>query len=396
MDTMSTSTTIGSIRDDFPMLANWRHFNCGGMAPLSKSVGAELLRVPQEVIADGPGRLLAHDDDFLQIEAARARLARFVGADLDEIAFTTQFSTAASIVIEGLDWKEGDEILVTNQEHPALLIPLANMARRRGLVIKRMTVSHSADEMLASFRELLSSRTRLVAVSHVTTDSGDRLPAEEITKLAHDQGALVLFDGAHSLGQFPIDLHALGCDFYAMVGYKWVLGPYPSAALYIRRDRLDEVDVTWCGSGMTTGGSVTMGVEDLHWVPGARRFELGGRTFSYDTAMATGIAYVENLGLDAVQAHARALTAQFHDGLARIPGSKIESPTDLNDTNAIATASFASVGGAALSAALRDRFRIIQRPALRATSVRFSLAPFIEPADVDFLLESIATVVAGE
>ena len=94
--------TIGRIRDDFPMLAYSTHFNCGGMAPLSQSVGAELLRVPTAVIEQGPARLLAHDDDFLGIEKARAKLAHFIGADADEIAFTTQFSTAANIVIEGL------------------------------------------------------------------------------------------------------------------------------------------------------------------------------------------------------------------------------------------------------------------------------------------------------
>lgn len=385
--------TISSIRGDFPMLAHWRHFNCGGMAPLAKSVGAELLRVPQEVINDGPGRLLAHDEDFLGIETARATLARLINATPDEIAFTTQFSTAANIVIEGLDWREGDEILVTDQEHPALLIPLANMARRRGLVIKRMTVSHDADAMLASFQSLLSPRTKLVAVSHVTTDSGDTLPAAEITRLAHANGSLVLFDGAHSVGQFPVDVRALDCDFYAIVGYKWLFGPYPSAALYIRRDLLDRIDVTWTGSNATKGGSVTMGVEDLVWIDGAKRFEYGGRTYSYDTAMAAGIAYIENLGLDAIGEHARQLTARFHAGLREIPGATIESPTDLTQTTAITTASFASIGGAPLSAALRDRYRVIQRPALRATSVRFSLAAFIENDDIDYLLDAIGAIV---
>lgn len=114
---------IGSIRDDFPMLAHWTHFNCGGMAPLSRSVGAELLRIPQAVIEEGPIRLLARDEAFLGIEKARARLAAFIGAEPDEIAFTTQFSTAVNIVVEGLAWRPGDEVIVTDQEHPALLTP---------------------------------------------------------------------------------------------------------------------------------------------------------------------------------------------------------------------------------------------------------------------------------
>ncbi|MEZ4676685.1 MAG: aminotransferase class V-fold PLP-dependent enzyme [Caldilineaceae bacterium] len=385
---------IGSIRHDFPMLAHYTHFNCGGMAPLAKSVGAELLRVPTAVIAEGPGRLLARDDDFIGIEKARAKLAGFVGAEADEIAFTTQFSTAVNIVVEGLAWQPGDEVIVTDQEHPALLIPLMNVVRRHDLKVSRIPVSHSADEMLSHFQKVLTDRTKLVAVSHVTTDSGDCLPVAEMTRLAHAKGSYVFFDGAHSVGQFPVDLHALGCDFYGMVGYKWLLGPYPSAALYIRRDRLDEVEVTWCGSNVTQTGSVTMGVEDLQWIPGARRFEYGGRTHAYDTAMVAGLSYVDALGIDAVVAHARHLTAYFHEELQRVPGAQIRSPLELDKSNGIATISLDNMDGVALSAALRERWQMIQRPALWGTSVRISLAAFIEEEDVDRLVAGLVTLAA--
>lgn len=377
------------------MLTQWHHFNCGGMAPLSTSVGAELLRVPTAVANEGPLRLLAHDEDFLGIETARATLARFVGADPDEIAFTTQFSTAVNIVVEGLSWEEGDELIVTDQEHPALLIPLMNMARRRGLVVKRIPITDSAEEKLTSYRGLLSDRTRLVAVSHVTTDSGTVLPAEEMVKDAHERGSFILFDGAHSVGQLPLDLHALDCDFYAMVGYKWLLGPYPSAALYIKRSLLETIEPSWTGSGATKGGSVTMGVEDLVWIDGAKRFEYGGRTFSYDTAMATGVSYVDRIGIDAIRDHQQRLTAYFHEGLARIPGAKVHSPKDPQDGTGINTVSIETMDGVAFSAALRERFKVITRPALRGTTVRVSLAVYTEEDDVDRLLGAIETLAAG-
>ncbi len=384
--------TIGSIRGDFPMLAHYTHFNCGGMAPLSTSVGAELLRVPTAVIAEGPARLLARDDEFIGIEKARSKLAAFIGADPDELAFTTQFSTAANIIVEGLAWQADDEIIVTDQEHPALLIPLMNAVRRHDLKVSRIPVSHNADEMLTSFQAVLTDRTKLVAVSHVTTDSGTRLPVAEMTRLAHERGSYVLYDGAHSVGQFPVDLHALNCDFYALVGYKWLLGPYPSAALYIRRDLLDQIEVTWCGSNMTQTGSVTMGVDELNWIPGTRRFEYGGRTHSYDTAMVAGLSYVDALGVEAVEAHSQQLTAYFHEQLKRVPGVHIHSPLNLRDATGIATISLDRMDGVALSAALRDRWRMIQRPALWGKSVRISLAAFIEESDVDLLVDSLVTL----
>ncbi len=388
--------TIGRIRDDFPMLARCTHLNCGGIAPLSTSVGAELLRVPRAVIADGPARLLAHDEEFLGIEAARATLATFIGAEPDEIAFTTQFSTAVNIVVSGLSWHPGDEVIVTDQEHPALLIPLLNTVRRHGLVVHRIPVSHNPDEMLTSFRAVLSDRTKLLAVSHVTTDNGTCLPAAEMARLTRQQGGYVFFDGAHAAGQFPVDVHALGAHFYGLVGYKWLMGPYPSAALYIDRNVLNDLEVTWTGSGATRGGSVTMGVEDLHWVSGARRFEYGGRTYSYDTAMVAGVSYVDRLGIAAIEAHARHLTAYLHAGLERVPGASLHSPNDPRKATGIATLSLENMDGIALSAALRDRWNMVQRPALGGSSVRISLAAFVEETDIDHLLDALATLAAGQ
>ena len=156
-----------------------------------------------------------------------------------------------------------------------MLIPLMNAVKRHRLIVHRIPWSHDTGQMLADFLQLLSPKTRLVAMSHVTTDSGAILPVEEMTKHAHEQGALVLFDGAHSLGQMPVDVHTLGCDFYAIVGYKWLMGPYPTAMLYVRRDRLDDIAITWTGSHATTGATVTLGPDELEWQPGIARFEYG-------------------------------------------------------------------------------------------------------------------------
>lgn len=267
-----------------------------------------------------------------------------------------------------------------------------NVVRRHGLKVSRMPVSDNADEVLTCLRALLTARTRLVAVSHVTTDSGTRLPVAEIARLAHERDAYAFFDGAHSVGQFPVDVRAIGCDFYAMTGYKWLMGPYPSAALFVRGDRLGEIAVTWTGSNVTRTSSVTMGIDDLDWIPGAKRFEYGGRPYAYDTAMVTGLAYVDRLGIEAIEQHARDLTARLHDGLARVPGARIRSPRDPSEATGIAAVSLDGVDGVVLSAMLRDRWNMIQRPALGGSSVRISLAAFVEEDDVARLVECFATI----
>jgi selenocysteine lyase/cysteine desulfurase len=385
--------SVGEARADFPALAHWVHLNSGGMAPMPRLVAAELLRIPQQVAEYGPSLLLAHDESFVRAEAAHATLARFLGAEADEIAFTTQFSTGVSIVVEGLSWRAGDEIVVSDQEHPALLTPILNVARRRGVVVRRFTVADEPAAMLGALAEALTERTRLLAISHVTTETGTRLPVAEMTRLAHERGALALIDGAHTVGQIPLDLRALGCDFYALVGYKWLYGPYPSAALYIRREALDRVEVTWTGSRVTTTAAIDM--DRLDFVPGAARFEYGGRVFAHDSALAAAVDYVQGLGLEAIGAHQRRLAGHLHRSLARLPGARIWSPPDPADGTGIVTFSVEGVDGPTLSNALRDRWRIVTRPALKGSAVRVSIAAFTDEADLDLLAEGAATVAAG-
>lgn len=386
--------SLGNARREIPALAQITHLNTGGMAPLPRVVADELMRLPQHVTIHGPGLLLAHAEELTAADRTHQQLADFLGVDADEIACTTQFSSAVNIVVEGLSWREGDEVVVTDQEHPALMAPLLNLARRRGIVIRRAPVSQDPAAFLEGFAACLTERTRLIAASHVTTEDGTILPVAEMTRLAHERGALVLFDGAQSLGQFPVDLRALGCDFYTFVGYKWLLGPYPSAGVYIRRDRLDEVDVTWTGSRATSTGKIDM--DTLDFIPGARRFEYGGRVFAYDAAMGTAATYVAGLGLADIADHARELAGYLHRAFARIPGVAIQSLADPADGTGIVTFSLAGVPGTAIAPALHERWGILTRPALGGGSVRASVAAFTDTADLDLLAEAVATIAAGK
>lgn len=384
--------TLGTARDEVPALAHVTHLNTAGMAPLPTGVGDELVRLSRHVAEQGPTLLLAHAEELTRADWAHQQLADLLNVDPDEIAFTIQFSTAVNIVVEGLRWQPGDEVIITDQEHPSLVAPLLNAARRHGIVVKRVPVSPDDGRFLADLEALFTDRTRLVAASHVTTEDGTVLPAEAMVRLAHARGALILFDGAQSLGQFPVDLRALNPDFYAFVGYKWLLGPYPSAGLFIRRDRLDDLDVAWTGSRATTGGGIDMA--ELDFIPGARRFEYGGRVFAHDSAMAEGAAFVARLDPEAILAHAQRLSGYLHRAFDRIPGVTVHSPRDLNRATGIVTFSLANRPGTEVAPLLRERWNILTRPALNGTSVRASIACYTVEADLDLLAEAVRTLSA--
>ncbi len=190
----------------------------------------------------------------------RAAYARALGCEPSEVALTGSTTDGVNTVISGLDWRYGDEVITTSEEHPGLLAPLGRARARHGIEIK-----------VVPFAELpshVSRKTRLIACSHVSWVSGRVMDTNALVQT----GVPVLLDAAQALGAVPVDVHALGCDFYAASGQKWLCGPEGSGCLYVKRERLDELLVPWPGFG-----SLADPHRPLEFVPAetTARFDLG-------------------------------------------------------------------------------------------------------------------------
>jgi selenocysteine lyase/cysteine desulfurase len=205
----------------------------------------------------------------------RARIGRFVGADADEIALKISLSDGYGSVLWGLDWRPGERVIVTDEEHPSPRLAVELAARQFALEVVTLPI-RPLDRFTEALRAELGRGARLVALSHVTTDSGTVLPAREIVRLARDAGALSLFDGAQALGQGPVDLHDLGCDFYAAMGYKWLLGPSGTGLLYARRASQGQLRSV-IGSGSVRWLDLPRGRYEED--EGAARFEFAARAW---------------------------------------------------------------------------------------------------------------------
>ena len=141
----------------------------------------------------------------------------------------------------GMTWSPGDEIITTFEEHPGLLLLLALLARRFGVVTRYADIGDGASGVVEALADRISSRTRVIAISHVLWSTGAVLPLREISELARQHELMVVVDGAQSAGQVPVDLHAMGIDAYAMAGQKWLCGPEATGLLYVRRDRFADI-----------------------------------------------------------------------------------------------------------------------------------------------------------
>lgn len=378
------------IRADIPGLAETVYLNTGGTGPSPQCVTDAVVDAYRYIQARGPDARPVKGWLSDQMEVTRDRLASFLGVSSDEIALLRSVSEGMNVVASGLAWQEGDEILLTDQEHPTGLLPWFNLRDRAGVTLKMVPLTDDRQELLKRIEEAITPRTHLLSMSHVTAENGLRLPAKEITDLAHSRDVQVLFDGAQSAGQFPIDLRQIGCDYYAMTGHKWLLGGLGVGALYIRSDRIDDLAVSWSGAGAVEELDRVTG--EFRWQPGARRFEFGGRSRPLYFGLDSAVDYLQRIGPDQIEARAGELADGLKQELASIPNVTVLSPAEPSMSSGIVCFEISGVGGNEVVDALWERWQIVSRAAFQGRAIRLSVAFFTSPDELQTVIEAVRQV----
>src|SRR3954453_19330703 len=252
-------------------------------------------------------------------EAAREKTRAFLNApDGREIVFVRGVTEAINLVAQS--WvpahlQAGDEIVISDLEHHSNIVPWQMLRDRLGLKLLVAPTDETGEFDLARFEALWSPRTRLVAVTHVSNVTGALLPVERMAKLAHAVGAKVLIDGCQAVPRMPVDVRALGCDFYVFSGHK-AYGPTGTGVLWARWDVLDAMP-PW-----QTGGGTILNVEIDHtdFQDPPHRFEAGTPDIAGAVGLGLACDFIEGIGRDAIREHEEALTGYAVDRISRLPG----------------------------------------------------------------------------
>ncbi len=381
---------LDQIREGIPGLDASVYFNTGGTGPSPARVAETVADVYRLMEEQGPEAPPVKQEVAARSEAARMAVAALLGVDTDEIALLRSVSEGMNVVALGLDWQAGDEIILTDQEHPTGLLPWFNLRRRVAIELKFVPLTNDRDELLSRFEAAITPRTKLFSLSHVTAENGLRLPAKELTELAHSHGARMLFDGAQSVGQFPIDLREIGADYYALTGHKWLCGGMGVGAFYVRDELIEDLEVSWTGSGAVAEMDRVTG--DFTWQPGARRYEFGNRTWPNYIGLGAAVDYIQELGTDQIESGAGELADSLKRDLDAIPGVRVISPMDPSLSTGIVSFEVEGMTGPEVAAALWERWRIICRAAMQGTATRLSIAFFTSPAETEAARDAVATL----
>jgi cysteine desulfurase/selenocysteine lyase len=258
-------------------------------------------------------------------EGARATVADHIGAaDRREVIFVRNVTEAINLVAYAwgaANVRSGDRIVLTEMEHHSNIVPWQMLAERAGAEIDWVPVTDDGLLDMDAYAQLLEREPKLVAVAHISNVLGTENPLAEISRLAHDAGALVLADGAQAAPKLAVDVAALGVDFYGITGHK-LYAPTGIGALWARLDLLRAMPPFMGGGSMirkVTKASTT-------WADPPARFEAGTPAISQAIGMAAAIRWIDALGMDAITAHEREITAYALERLAEVPGLQVFGP----------------------------------------------------------------------
>jgi isopenicillin-N epimerase len=318
----------------------------------------------------------------------RKKAGSVINADGRDVALTQNATMGINFIANGLDLKPGDEVLLTDQEHPGALGPWELRAKRQGIVVRKLVIpipTPDPQTVIKIFAEAIGPSARVLAVPHITSKHGIVMPARELCELGRARGLFTLVDGAQAIGQLRVDVKKIDCDAYACSPHKWLLAPPGNGLLYVRADRQKDIWTT-LASSQWNNYAPESGV--------FRLMQFGTANAALLAGLDAAIDFHLRIGPEKIERRIIGLADQLRAGLQGIKGVTITSPTHPALAGAMVTYGVAGTSGLKLQDELwkRKKFRVrMQSEELVRQSVHF----YNSPDEIDGTLEVVRSLVKG-
>ena len=374
------------IREQFIFPEDYIYLNTGGIGALPSLVINKVASSMNEMeLHPKPGHSLKN---WQKIKESCAPLLG-PGCRTGELALIGCASEGINIILNGLGLQKGDEVITSTHEHPAVHIPLINLHRTKQVSIKSFDPDIvSGLGNIDRIASLITKKTRLILISHITCTSGQIFPLKEISRLARQNGIIFAVDGAQAPGTMEMDLRDTGVDFYTCSGHKWMLGPKRTGLLYVPSENLEVLQPTTVGTYSDKGYDIkdlTISLQDS-----AQRYEFGTQNESMFLGLGAGTQFIRTIGLKRIREHNRKLAELFYSGLAQTGKVEIISPEEEQYRSSMISFRIPGIKAEDIAGFLGTksiRVRIVNEASLNAVRVSFHV--YNQEFEVRRILECI-------
>jgi len=318
----------------------------------------------------------------------RTKLAQFINASPDETVINRNTTEGMNFVANGLDMEPGDEVLISDMEHPGGIHPWRLKEKRYGISIKEVPIGlppKNVDDFVGSFEKAISSKTKIISISHTVFISGLIAPVKELCAMAHEKGVLVVADGAHAIGMLNLDMKDMGVDFYATSPYKWLGAPTGVGVLYVKKELQDRLWPTIASSGWDSN-------------EGAMKLEtLGQRADPIIVALGEAMDFQNVLGRQRIERRIKALAGYLKKELKKIPGVRLHTSEDPCLSGGLTAFSIEGIDPRKIVSYVREKYNIVIRTVGNKDKgtygVRVSTPTYVTYKHLELFLEGIKTLV---
>ena len=380
---------INRIREQIPVCQKLVYVNTGWSGP-SPVVVVEAIKARLDYeMGQGPATPEVLDSGREIEDQARRAVANLLNATPEEICLTKNTTEGINIVINGLTWSQGDEIITCSLEHSSVLVPSYFQQWRHGALVKVVPLAgnEGPDAILAKMEASITHRTRLVFLSHIQYSTGLRMPVEEIRRITKDRGIMLLLDGAQTAGHISLDMKELDCDFYAIPGQKWLLGSEGVGALYIRRDMIPQVQpVHVAGRAVLPD----QGPENMEpEIASIDKFLGTSTSTALQAGMLEAIRFVQEAGVEEIEERDLDLASQLKQSLGETPGVKVLSPLERGSSSGLVSFAINGIEPEDAVTRLWERHRIVARQVGFPSGIRVALHFFNTEEEVGQVVEAV-------
>ncbi len=338
------------IQQSFSVTRGITNLNNGGVSPSPRIVTEALVRYiweQEDATAYTMWQILEP-----QSETIRTALAGMFGCDREEVAITRNASESLEILLAGMDFKPGDEILTTTQDYPRMLTTLRQREIREGLVLKLIQVPiapRNLDAIVGAFEKGITPKTRLILISHVINITGQITPVKAVCELARSKGIEVIVDGAHSFGHFAFKQKDLGCDYFGTSLHKWLFAPKGTGLLYVKREKIEKI---W-----------PLMAADKKQSADIRKYEeIGTHSAAPRLAIGEALLFSNGIGAERKEARLRFLSRYWMNKLKSLPNVQFHTSFDANQSCGIANIEIVGIDPGAIGGYLMDKHKIFTTP----------------------------------